>query len=397
MTKENNFDTFQYAFIVKDYKTYTNAEEAWYKFSGHKKGSILFVIVPNKDTETTATLNDLIDTDKWQEIVWFKSLCNYPVKSALKKPFFKSKLLINLYEGREYLYKLFDRLALDKIGKKYGSIPTVFSGHRNTQEHLAASLNPDELYIMDSGANIQKRIRSSGYLDVRKVGRRTPLKYLLNKFIALKHFDRSKTKLFTIYADTVKTKHEVVKNEFSYRKMKVKNMEVGTDIYFISSPVFAKKDRNISLQSYLEFVRDIFTQFDIDSRDVVYMPHPVHEDESLVEVIKKYLGCRIDSRKIPIETKITIRDKLPVMCISPYSSSVANISQFARQKFRLVYAWHFEFDCFEHLHKWKLNSLEKNSLIEIVPITDTEPLFYIEEGGCKEPVFKHFKNFGKEN
>jgi len=395
MSQPDNLKTLKYAFIVKDFKTYTNAEEAWYAFSGKKKESVLFVIVPKRDHETFNTLKQLVDPDKWKKIVWFRSLSNYPVKSALKGKLINSKTLIWLYESREHLYSLMDRLALDKLGKKYGPLQTVFSGHRNTQEHLAASLKPNELYIMDSGANIQKRIKSSGHIDVRKYGRRTPVKYFINKIISFKLFDRERTKLFTVYADSVETRHDVVKNEYAYREMLVKSMESGDDILYISSPIYAKKERGVSLEGYAQFVNDIFKHLKLDPKKVIYIPHPVHEDDDSVKKIVEILGCRADSRRIPIETKITIHDKLPRMCITPYSSALVNLSKFAANKIKLIYAWHGEFDCFEHLSDWKNSSLKNNPHVEIVPIMDTPSMFNVGEGDCEKPRFKHFKDLNR--
>lgn len=397
MSQENKNKHFKYAFIVKDFKTYTNAEEAWYAFSGKKKGSILFIIVPKRDKETFNTLKELVDPEKWEKIVWLRSLSNYPVKAALNGKRINSKTLIQLYESREYFYSLLDRIALDRMGNKYGPVPTVFSGHRNTQEHLAASLNPNELFIMDSGANIQKRVKSSGFIDVRKFGRKTPIKYILNKLISFKIFDRTKTKLFTVDADSVETKHGVVKNEYAYRNMLVKSMESGDDILFVSSPIYAKEERGVSLKSYVEFMTDIFTHLNIDPDNVIYIPHPVHEDKRDIEKIGNMIGCRVDSRQIPIETKITTHDKLPRICISPYSSALVNLSEFAEDKFELIYAWHYEFDCFEHLSVWKNNSLKTNPHIKIEPIRNTNSLFHIEGEGCEKPLFKHFKDLKTSN
>ncbi len=391
MNEVNRYKPFINAFIVKDFKTYTNAEEAWYAFSGKKKGSILFVIVPKRDQETFNTLKKLVDPDKWEKIIWFRSKSNYPVKAALKGKLINSKTLIQLYKNREHFYSLLDRIALDRMGNKYGPVQTVFSGHRNTQEHLAVSLNPNELFIMDSGANIQKRIKSSGYIDVRKYGRRTPIKYIINKIISFKIFDRSKTKLFTVDADTVETRHGVVKNEYAYRKMLVDSMETGEDVLFVSSPIYAKKERGVSLEKYAEFVIDTFAHLNIDPKDVIYIPHPVHENKRNVEKIVEKVGCRSDDRKIPIETKITILDKLPRMCISPYSSALVNLSSFSANKFKLIYAWHYEFDCFEHLNVWKNRSIKSNPAIIIEPINDTNSLFNIGRSGCEKPRFKDFK------
>lgn len=379
------------AFIVKDAKTYINAEEAWYQFSGKKEGSVLFIVIPVKDPNNTIpTFNEVIDQNKWEHIVWFYSLSNYAPRD-LKRLVKRWKLLTWLYNGKEYIFNFIDRVRLDQLAKKYKPIDTVFSGHRNTQEHLAAALNPKDLYLMDSGMGVTNKINRNGYIDYRSYLRRHRFKYLMHKISGLKVYDRDKTHFFTIYKDAVKTKHKITENSYSYRKMLVKKKELGDLTFYISSPLY--KRQNISVQEYIHFVQNLFDYFKLDYSKVIYVPHPVHEKKKNVKEIVEALGCQVDSRDIPIETKITMYDSLPKMCISPYSSSLVNISVFSEKRFPLIFAWHYEFNCFKTLYNWRKESLEKNSNVDIVPVNDTISLFGFDKDECEQPIFKDFEDW----
>jgi hypothetical protein len=389
MARKNRSKEYKTAFIVKDAKTYINAEEAWFKFSGKKEGTILFIIIPIADpNRTIPSFSEVIDTNKWEKIVWFKSLSNY-MPRELKILIKKWKILKWLYNGKEYLFNYIDRIRLDRLANQYGPIKTVFSGHRDTQEHLAAKLNPRELYIMDSGMGIRDKIQSTGYIDYRVYIRRKRFLRLMHKLIGFQAHDRSKTKFFTVYKDSVDTKHEIAENDYLYRKSLVKQKEIGDWVIYISSPIY--KRQNVDVQDYIHFVKDIFKHFDLKPSNVIYIPHPVHEKKGKVKKVVEALDCRIDDRDIPIETKITLYDTLPKMCITPYSSSLVNLSVFSENKFSLFFAWHYEFDCFEVLYNWKNQSLLKNTAVEVIPLVDTISLFGFDEQGCEKPLFKDFE------
>ncbi|MCG2590822.1 alpha-2,8-polysialyltransferase family protein [Rhodohalobacter sulfatireducens] len=391
MDQEKKVKKFETAFIVKDAKTYTNAEEAWFQFSGNKEGSILFIIIPKEDPNNTLDIfNETIDPDKWEKIIWYKSHSNYAPK-WLKRKMKKSLLFKLIMNGREYIYNFLDRIGLDRLGKKYGPIDVVFSGHRNTQEHLAFALKPKELYIMDSGMRIQKRIQPTGYINDRKRSKRKPISYILHKLVAFKIFDRKKTKIFTVYNDLIETKHQIVENDYSYRKMLVKKKITGDDVFFVSSPIFNRE--NISIQNYIVFIKEIFEELNLDPSNVIYIPHPVYEKKKEVQLIVDSLECRVDNRDIPIETKIALNDKLPKLCVSPYSSSIANIASFSEGKFPLAYAWHPEIDCFKEMVVWKENFIFKNPNIKLIELKNVTSIFGFKKDDCNKPKYKNFKDW----
>lgn len=377
------------AFIVKDAKTYINAEEAWYKFSGKKEGSFLFIIIPVKDPNNTIpTFKKVIDTEKWEDVVWFYSLSNYSPREY-KRLVKRWKLLEWFNNGKEYILNFIDRIRLDQLAKRYKPVEKVFSGHRNTQEHLAAALAPNEHFLMDSGMGITNKINNKGYIDYRSYLRRHRFKYLMHILSGMKVYSRSKTKFFTVYKDSVTTKHEVIENEYSYRKMLVKKKELGNLTFYISSPLYRR--HNISLNQYIRFLKELFSHYKLNAADVVYIPHPVHENSESIEKIIDELGCQLDERDIPVETKITLYDTLPNKCITPYSSSLVNISVFSENRFPLIFAWHGEFDCFETLFNWKKDSLENNPNITIDRLTNFTSLFGFKNSGCDKPKFKDFE------
>lgn len=390
MKKKNGFKTFEKAFIVKDAKTYTNAEEAWYQFHGKQEGCVLFIIVPRNVPQNVLDIfEEVVDSKKWESVIWFESFSNYAPRS-LKRKMRDSYIFRKYRNGREYIYNLLDRIRLDRLGKKI-TVETVFSGHRNTQEHLAYALKPKELYIMDSGMGIQKRVQGTGYINDRKVSKRKPVQYILYKIIGFQVFDREKTKLFTVYNESVETNHKVIENDYSYRKMLVKSKQVGDVIFFVSSPIYNRE--HISIEKYMEFVKEIFEELNLKPENVVYIPHPVYESEEVIQWIVNQLGCREDSRDIPIETKITMYDTLPKMCVSPYSSSIVNIASYAEDQFEIVYAWHPELDCFKEMKRWKEQSILKMPYIKLIELRKVSPLFDFDEKDCEQLKYKNFEEW----
>ena len=187
-----------YAFIVKDLKTYISAKEAWYTFLKNKEGSNLVIMIPYGDPNNMVPMfNELLDENEWEKIMWFYTLSNYrphKLKSILKK----YRILSNLSEVIEIILNKIDQIRINRFAKKLGEFEKIFSVHKNTHEHLAAKLNPKELYLLDSG-KIMGKISNSGYIDYSDRYRKSKKRYKIFKFIGFEVFDRKQTKLFSIY------------------------------------------------------------------------------------------------------------------------------------------------------------------------------------------------------
>jgi len=375
----------QAAFIVKDHKTYMNAEEAWFTFKNEKLGSYLFIITPVGDpANVKKTLTESIDHSKWENVVWFSSLSNYDTKSfkAKKK---KYRLLDTFFSNLEYLFNRIDVFRINRLAKKYKNIATLFTGHRNTQEHLAASLSPKEMYIMDSGQTLDK-IRKSGYIDYRYKYYGSRFKKLMLKFSGLKIVDRNKVKLFTVYADSAQTKHQIIKNEQSYKKHLIKKKETGEHILFISSP-FYKFKKYISINTYIEYINRVIEQLEIEKQHFVYVPNPIRESEKEIRTIIERLGCRCDDRLLTVEAKVTTYDTLPAMCISPSSTALVNIDILSEGKIKTIAAWHPEFNCFRFLHDWKEDVMnDKNREVQFIEINNPPPFFNFDMNKYKNTI-----------
>ncbi len=381
------------AFIVKDPKTYVSAEEAWYKFTRKKEGSFLFIIIPKGDpNKAVKPLNNIIDKNKWEEIVWIETLSNYnPPELKLKK---KSKYVYGkVLKFREYIYNKIDKLNIDKIAKKYKPLNKVFSGHKNTQEHLAASLEPNELYLMDSGMTLGK-IHNGGYIDYSRRFRRKRLRKIIFKLIGFKVFDRTKTKLFTVYADIADTKHELIKNEQDYKRDLIRGKKVDDYAVLISSPIY-KMTKGVELASYISYLKTIIRVLEIDSSKMIYIPHPIKESNEDISIIKNSIGCQIDYRLIPVEMKVVKNETIPNLCISPCSTSIVNIAAISEGKIRNCIVWHPEFNYFKFLVDWKNNAMNNDEVkIDFLQIDESDKLFHIDsDSNDDEPIFNNFKEW----
>lgn len=387
-------------YIVKDPKTYINAEEAWFKFSEKDKDQVLVVIIPRNDPNSTLpTFKNVINDKIWDQIHYFYTFSN-DYQSLTKKKMKKS-LVFKLYrEFLESIYQILDKIRLKTFSNTFHNVQIVFSGHKNTQEHLAYLLNPSELIIMDSGLKIRKQINSEGYFGIRKYGlRKNPVKFIVQKLAGFSKFDRKKTKFFTTYKDSISTNHKILINDYAYRQHLIKNKTVGEKILFVSSPIFIFD--GISINQYIEFIRAVFDKLKIAQEDVIYIPHPTYEDDVDIDKIVKALNCDFDKRKIPIEAKITLYKTIPKICISPFSSSLVNLTLISDNKFKIISAWHFQFECFLVLKEWKQNVLQSDdSGIEILNLTsaDTPPIIKdLTDTKCSQPVYNSFRDFEIDN
>lgn len=386
----------KFAFIVKDPKTYVNAEEARYRFARSGGQLILFILFPKGDPNNVReTLEEVIDPDLWDKIILFKTLSNYrpPWVITFRR---KNRLCKFLHTQVEYLMNLIDRVRLDRLALRYSPCDLVFSGHKNTQEHLAASLKPNQLYLMDSGMMILKKIRSNGYIDYSQSFYKSLYKKIMFRLIRMDVFDRSKTKFFTAYSESVETKHSVIKNNHSYKRKRIREKPIGSDTFLVSSPIY-QMTPGVTLEGYISYLKAVMTQFDIQGDGMVYIPHPTREDEKSISRIRDALGCRVDSRLIPIEVKISTCETLPNLCISPCSSSIVNIAAISENRIRICSAWHREFSCFQFLVDWR-NSVQLNPSLEIefVDIPDAPTMFGMDPETCREaPLFQGYREWEK--
>jgi hypothetical protein len=292
----------------------------------------------------------------------------------------------------EYIFNRIDTIRINQLARNYSQFDIVFTGHRNTQEHLTAKLNPREVYIMDSGQTLDK-IRSSGYIDYRFKYYGSRFKKLMLKLTGLKIYERKNVKLFTVYADSATTKHEIVPNNQDYKKELIKKMKKGDKVIFISSP-FYKFKPYISIETYIAYIERVIESLHIKKENFVYVPNPIRESPSEISTIINRLNCSCDDRLLTVEDKVSTYDELPAMCVSPCSTALVNIDIIAEGKIDIVAAWHPEFNCFKFLKDWKQDiTQDKKRSILFREIENLPPFFNFDPEQCKgEPLYRNLND-----
>lgn len=383
------------AFIVKGPPTYMNAEEAWYKFSGKKEGSILFVIFPKGNLYNKVDrMKEVIDQDKWEEIVWIKTIGDVKFGDfSLQQPDRKTILGIPhfVFKIRKLFRLLRDRMKLSRIAKKYKSVDLVFSGNKYVHEHFSAELNPNHLYLLDSGANMIRWVTDSGYIDYTHTASSKSLR--IYKKLGYKIIDRKRTSLFTSYADVIKTKHHIERNDHSYKKQIINSKPAGRYGLWINSPLCDQF--GVDLTAYVDYMKVTIEKLGIKGSNLIYIPHPGREKKESLDYIMEKLSCRIDDRLLPVEMKITGYEKVPSLVISPVSSSLQNLSVIAGNRIRLYSAWHYEFNNFKRYIEWR-KEIEKDPAtnIHFVDIQDCSSLFNIDQSVSQNfPLYDSFRDF----
>lgn len=383
------------AYIAKDTKTYMNIEEGRFKYSNEGDTNILFIVIPrNLRSNLRERMEETVKNDMWDDIIWIETRSNTvsETEKALKK---KSDLYNFFWDVREYLFNYLDRRKLDSIAAKYSPCELVFSAHKNTQEHLAAKLNPKELILVDSGHRIFKRMNDSGYINYSRwhISKSRFTRYMFWA-TGLKVFDRSKTTLFTVYADEIETHHKVVKNNFDYQSHLLNSKDIGEEVVWISTPIYAMTP-SVNIEDYVKYIQTYIHRLGIDPGKLIYIPHPGKQTDEEISFIRQNLNCRVDDRDIPVEFKIANYDRLPKICISPFSSALVNINVASAGRIKIISAWHYELNNFEIWHNWKID-VEKNPKldVEFIEVGDCNSLFYIKDNGQTEgSTYKNFSDW----
>ena len=362
----------QVAFIVKGPPTYMNAEEAWFRFWRKKHGSVLILLVPvGNPHNRIERLNAIIDRSLWDRIEWVFLRSNVSYKKTADGDFIKYRMP---FFQKIYTYVL-DKIKLDRLARRIGVCDLVFSGHNDVQEHLAAKLNPKELFLLDSGMTVLSRVTFSGYIDYRNNISRRWQKFL--KVVGYKIFNRERTALFSSYAISSQTKHKIVENKHEKKQSDVSLMSVSKKVFWISAPLVDR--RNVSIAAYVDYIKASVTALGYNPVNVVYIPHPGKEADLNVKKIVNSLGCDLDDRLYPLEIKLIRCDFLPEICISPFSSSLTNLAIFVGDRVKLYSAWHYEFDCFPQLVNWRKEMVKQfPKRIKFIPVNDCKPLFGFE-------------------
>lgn len=377
------------AFIVKGPPTYMNAEEAWSKYWNSRSNTVLIILVPMGNPHNRVErLKSVIDSSLWERIVWvfLKSNVRYKKDNDGSYVKFKRSFVKKIYG---YVY---DVILLNRVSKQIGNCDLVFSGHNDVQEHLAYKLNPKQLFLLDSGMTVLRRITNTGYIDYRNEISKKILTIM--NILGYKIFDRTKTSLFTSY-DSIKTKHRIFKNEHDRKRIIILKKPKTNKIYWISSPMI--EYFGVTLDAYVDYIRASVQSIDYKTKDIVYIPHTGKEADENIKKVVNILGCDLDNRLLPVEIKITKNHSLPFACISPYSSSLSNLASFVGDEIQLYSAWHYEFKCFSALNKWRytIQNNKKNN-IKIIEIKECKALFGIDKiEDCKNK-YNTFHDFIKK-
>jgi hypothetical protein len=358
------------AFIVKGPPTYMNAEEAWFKYWGKRDGGILFVVLPKGNPHyRVERMRAIIDENKWEDIVWIETQSNIDFRDLGGGKFKKVK------RGRlaRLIAYFRDRQVLDKEARRFAPCRLVFSCPNDLHEHLAAALQPEELYLLDSGVTVT-RISPSGYIDYRNsLGSASRI---ILRTIGYKIVDRSRTHLFSTYG-ALKTKHQVVANSHAMKKQVIASRPLSDEVFWISTPLADKY--GASLEAYIDYIKATLSALSLNPSKLIYIPHPGKESFETLETIRTRLCCRIDQRPLPVEMKFLRYEKIPAVCVSSFSSSLLNIATLAGERVKIWSAWHHEFDRSPTLVSWRA-MVEKDypHCITFLDIRECAPLVNFE-------------------
>lgn len=248
-------------FLVQTPFQLFNAIEAKNRFH-HDEKNILIIIDKGKQ-KNLEQINKILDYDnEWFKIVQIE---------------FVTKL-------QRLLYPLFIRSIIDKLNSlKINNIYVAL--YRNIAAHIINSVKYEKSIIYDDGNNIFKTI---SFLNNNK----KKSFHFFRKMISTLVF--RKTDIDFIYKSTIFTlfdislfeniRNEVVQNDFSYFKTKIKNLQKEEDVFFIGSRMI---DNGISKDIFESSLKNVVEYYRTVNINVIYVPHRYEDIEYLGSLSKE--------------------------------------------------------------------------------------------------------------
>lgn len=248
-------------FLVQTPFQLFNATEAKNRFHTNEKN--ILIIIHKGNQKNYDQINIILDYDK----EWF-DIIEIDFFSMAQKLFYP--ILIK---------NIIDKLNTYKINNIYVAL------YRNIAAHIIHSVEHKHTIIYDDGNNIFKTInfinksQKKSFPFFRKMisivsRRKTEVNFLYD------------CKIFTLFdiSSFKALKNEIIENDFSYFKSKIKSLTKEEDVFFIGSRMIdngiSKDIFEVSLEKVVRFYKEI-------NKNVIYVPHRYENIEYLDRLSKE--------------------------------------------------------------------------------------------------------------
>ncbi|KAB0666493.1 hypothetical protein F6V25_03475 [Oryzomonas japonica] len=244
------------------------------------------------------------------------------------------------YDYQQYL----NRKKLDDIALSLGKVKNAYLGNymkslydMKYMYHFANTLAYENLYILDDGTDTllisdeRKNICSEKESPEKLGSWFLRLKATLRKtFIDWNDKDADMVTFFSAYDIEVGNGDRLIRNEYTYLREIATHTEPSDEVFFLGQWLvedgYMKEDLYLD---YLTKVKDYFA-----NERLFYIPHP-RESVTMINKIKESLGFNIRRFDVPIEYEISIRENMPKVLASFFSSALKNCQMILGQKVRI--------------------------------------------------------------
>ena len=309
-------------FIIRVPLSYLNAVEAQYYYKIKPEESTLVVLCQDQYPVDLKVIKTILDTSLWHEVHYV----SYNL----------SAFLFNQYRDkkRDSIPGYFNKISvIREFVKELNSIPQnnqtgsrVFIGNENiaTMRHIANSINPNEIILIDEGFavlnTIAEKIKSMNGKFKGLLLRDCMKEFLAKKMFGYKIQSLKNVVYFSSYQIDSENTIKIVRNTYEKLRLDLSKQKTVKQVLFLGQPMI--EHSYMTKDAYFDCMRQIKHYY--SSSDFVYCPHR-DEHPSNLEQLSSDLGLKIKYSQLPIEYRLTKEKNLPEIIAAFYSSALQNI------------------------------------------------------------------------
>lgn len=206
-------------------------------------------------------------------------------------------------------------------------VDVVFIGDYRTivMRHVINMINPERTVLLDDG-NATIHLARDRYSCIRPSGIFPRLKYfMLFKLIGVNDQYIKAVTFFTIYKIDPASPDDVIQNNYSMLKSKLRDKPAANQVIFIGCPFVETNSvsSNYSEESYFKYLREI--EEDLKNKyqvnDILYVAHR-REKTSKLETINSMKGYSVADFNEPLEIAISKLECKPLLIATFFSGAI---------------------------------------------------------------------------
>lgn len=234
------------------------------------------------------------------------------------------------YFKQSKVFKIFYAFILFKLILVFrNNINFLYLGYPvNVRAHIANSINAEKIFLLDDGSAtliFAKNFKNYNYIKNNSgnwydffLAKKTSLNYVEN------------VTFFTVYGNIDWPKNQIVINNYSHHRKKLKSNKKNLDVLFIGSPIGREL---VSIDNEIVLINSMINRY--KGKKIIYA---LHRFENLKYLEDKYscLGVEFIQFDRAIEVALFHNNIYPEFIVSFCSSALVNLSHLMDAKFEVL-------------------------------------------------------------